>query len=86
MFTTFFDWLSRSVQNALNILSTIYQNSIMAPFFNLLLVIVALGVIIKFILSPLLGTSLAGASDKVKDKAKDNVSFIKNAKDAGDYF
>lgn len=71
MFTTFFDWLSRSVQNALSILSTIYQNSIMSPFFNLLLVIVALGVIIKFILSPLLGTSLSGASDKVRKEKED---------------
>lgn len=71
MFTTFFDWLSRSVQNALSILSTIYQNSIMAPFFNLLLVIVALGVIIKFILSPLLGTSLSSASDKVRKEKED---------------
>lgn len=71
MFTTFFDWLSRSVQNALSILSTIYQNSIMAPFFNLLLVIVAFGVIIKFILSPLLGTSLSGSSDKVRKEKED---------------
>lgn len=64
MITNFWNWIYQSVTAAVNTLSAIYQNSEFAPFFNLLLVVVGIGVIIKFILSPLLGSSLSSASDK----------------------
>lgn len=71
MITNFWNWMYSSVQAAISYLTTIYQNSEMSPFFNLLLVVVGTGVIIKFILSPLLGSTLSGASDKAKKRAKD---------------
>lgn len=86
MITNFWNWIYTSVNNAISILTTIYSNSEFAPFFNLLLVVVAIGVIIKFILSPLLGTSLSGASDKAGKDIEKTRNFINNTHDAGDYF
>lgn len=71
MITNFWNWMYQTVQSAINTLNTIYSNSEFSPFFNLLLVVVGIGVIIKFILSPLLGTSLSGASDKAHKASKD---------------
>lgn len=70
MITNFWNWMYQTVQAAINTLNTIYSNSEFAPFFNLLLVIVGIAVIIKFILSPLLGTSLSSASDKAQRSSK----------------
>lgn len=70
MITNFWNWMYQTVQSAINTLNTIYSNSEFTPFFNLLLVVVGIGVIIKFILSPLLGTSLSGASDKAQRASK----------------
>lgn len=70
MITNFWNWMYQTVQAAINTLTTIYQNSEFTPFFNLLLVVVGIGVIIKFILSPLLGSSLSGASDKAVKSSK----------------
>lgn len=66
MIQNFWNWIYTSVNNAISILTTIYSNSEFSPFFNLLLVVVGIGVIIKFILSPLLGTALDKGSDKMK--------------------
>lgn len=71
MITNFWNWMYQTVQSAINTLNTIYSNSEFSPFFNLLLVVVGIGVIIKFILSPLLGTSLSGASDKAHRASND---------------
>lgn len=71
MITNFWNWMYQTVQTAINTLTTIYQNSEFTPFFNLLLIVVGIGVIIKFILSPLLGASLSGASDKAKNRPRD---------------
>lgn len=64
MITHFWNWIYQSVNNAISILTTIYRNSEFSPFFDLLLVVVGIGVIIKFILSPLLGMGFIGSSDK----------------------
>lgn len=72
MIQHFWDWMFTTVRAAIQTLTTIYQNSEFSPFFDLLLVVVGIGVIIKFILSPLLGTSLSGASDKAaKNRPRD---------------
>lgn len=82
MITNFWNWIYQSVQSAINTLNTIYSNSEFSPFFNLLLVVVGIGVIIKFILSPLLGSSLSSSSDK----AKKDVEWVKNYRSEADYF
>lgn len=68
MITNFWDWMYTSVNNALSVLNTLYNNSTMKPFFDLLLVIVGIGVIMKFILAPLLGFGIVGASDRAADE------------------
>lgn len=71
MITNFWTWLFSSVTNAVNMLNTFYNNSTMKPFYNLLLAVVGIGVIIKFVLAPLMGISLTGASDKVRTKIRE---------------
>ena len=72
MITNFWNWIYTSVNNAISILTRIYQNSEISPFFDLLLVVVGIGVIIKFILSPILGSSLSKASDRAsKERPRD---------------
>lgn len=79
MITNFWNWISTSVQNGLNMLNTIITNSEISPFIDLLLVVVGIGVIIKFILAPLLGLGFIGASDKAVDQYenKRNAQFSK---------
>lgn len=69
MITTFWTWLTSSVTNAVNILSTLVSNTIMAPFFNLFLVVIALMVIVKYILKPIFGGG--SGSDKAKKKGEE---------------
>lgn len=76
MITNFWNWLYSSVGNAVNTLSLLYQNSTLNPFFNLLLAVVGIGVIIKFVLSPLIGITLNAGSDKVNKKIKQGVNSL----------
>lgn len=72
MITHFWDWLYTSVGSAISTLNRMVQSSELSPFFALLLVVVGIAVIIKYILSPLLGSSLSKASDEArKDIPKD---------------
>ena len=64
MISNFWNWLYASVNNGVNILNTIIHNEEISPFIALLLVVLGIGVIIKFILAPLLGLGFIGASDK----------------------
>lgn len=68
MITNFWNWLYQAVNNAISILNTMYQNSTFQPFFQLLIVIVAVGVVMKYIVWPMLGSS---GSDKAKKKKED---------------
>lgn len=68
MINNFWTWMTSSVQNAVNLLQTMYNNTTLRPFFDLLLVVLGLGVIIKFILAPLLGIGIIGGSDKAEDQ------------------
>lgn len=69
MINTFWNWIYDSVSAALNVLTTIVSNETFAPFFNLFLVVVAVGVIMKFIVKPMLGNT---GSDKVKGEKEDD--------------
>lgn len=64
MIENFWNWIYQSVTSALNVFNTIYANETFAPFFNLLLVIVGVAVVMRFIVRPMLGNS---GSDKVKE-------------------
>lgn len=68
MITQFWNWLYTSVSNALNILNTMYSNATMKPFFDLLIIIVAVGVIMRYIIMPMVGDR---GSDKAKRKDED---------------
>lgn len=68
MIDNFWTWIYNSVNAALSTLNTIYENETMNPFFNLFLVVVAIAVIMKFIVQPMLGNS---GSDKVKGSKED---------------
>lgn len=68
MITNFWNWIFQSVNQAVSVLNTMYTNSIFTPFFNLFLVIIATGVIIRFIIKPLIGGS---GSDKAHKKKGD---------------
>lgn len=63
MIEAFWNWIFTSVNAALNVFNTIYQSSYFAPFFNLLLIVVGVAVVMRFIVKPLLGNT---GSDKVK--------------------
>lgn len=76
MINTFWNWIVSTVTNAVNTLNSLYNNSTLHPFFELLLVIVGIGVILKFILFPLLGISYMGASDKVDKSIKKGVKSL----------
>lgn len=77
MITNFWNWLTTAVTNATSVLSTMYSNSTMRPFFDLLLIVAGIGVVIKFILAPLLGIGIgfignaAGSSDRAQNKKED---------------
>lgn len=84
--TYMWDWIYRSVSNAVQTLTRIYQNSTMAPAFDLFLVVLSIGVVLKFIVLPLFGLSLSSGSDQVKKNAKETKDFVQNTHDVGDYF
>lgn len=63
MIDTFWNWMFTSVNAALSTFNTIYQNQYFQPFFNLLLVVVGVAVVMRFIIRPMLGNT---GSDKVK--------------------
>lgn len=65
MIEEFWNWLYSSVNAALSTFNTIYNNSMFTPFFNIFLVVIGIGVIMKFIIRPMLGNS---GSDKVKEE------------------
>lgn len=66
MIENFWNWMYQTVGSALNTLNLMYSNSTMKPFFDLLIVIIGVAVIIRFIIKPMLGSS--GSSDKAKRK------------------
>lgn len=70
MINTFWDWIITTVSAAAQTLTNLYNNSMLNPFFNLLLVVVGVAVILKYILFPLFGISYSGASDMVNKAAK----------------
>lgn len=76
MITNFWNWLYSSVTNAVNTLNVFYTNSELKPFYNLLLAVVGIAVILKYVLRPLLGISLTGASDKVNNSIKKGVNSL----------
>lgn len=69
MIGQFWNWLYTSVSNALSMLNTMYSNSTMRPFFDLLIVIIAVGVIMRYIVMPMIGDR---GSDKAKRKDKED--------------
>lgn len=79
MITEFWNWIFATVQNAVNTLNTFYNNTMFRPFFDLFLVVVGIGVIMKFIIHPLIASGFVGESDKaakrydtkMKNKAQD---------------
>lgn len=79
MITNFWNWFYASVNNGVNMLNTIIHNNEVAPFIALLLAVVGIGVIIKFILAPLLGLGFIGASDKAESnyEKKRNAQFAR---------
>lgn len=70
MITTFWNWIITTVTAAAQTLTNLYNNSILNPFFNLLLVVVGLAVVLKYILFPLFGISYSGASDMVDKRVE----------------
>lgn len=79
-------WIYTSVSNAVSTLNTIYTNSTMRPAFDILIVVIATGALLKFIILPLFGLSLSAGSDIAKKKTKETRDFVNNTHDAGDYF
>lgn len=63
MIETFWNWIFTSVNAALSVFNTIYSNQYFQPFFNLLLIVVGVAVVMRFIVKPMLGNT---GSDKVK--------------------
>jgi len=68
MIVNFWNWIIQSVSAAAETLENIYSNSIMQPFFNLFIVVIATIAIVKFIIMPLTGGT---GSDKAKKKKED---------------
>lgn len=67
MINTFWTWMYQTVNSALSTLNTMYTNSVMKPFFDVLIVVIATMVVIHFIIKPLVGGH-SGASDKANRK------------------
>lgn len=63
-------WIISSVSNAVSTLQTIYENETMAPAFDILIVVIATGALLKFIILPLFGLSISAGSDIVKKKSR----------------
>lgn len=79
-------WIYSSVTNAVNVLNTMYNDSTMKPAFDILIVVIATGVLLKFIILPMFGLTISTGSDIVRKKSKETKTFIQNTHDAGDYF
>ena len=79
-------WIYSSVTNAVNVLNTMYTNSTMKPAFDILIVVIATGALLKFIILPMFGLSISAGSDVVKKEGKKTKDFIQNTHDMGDYF
>ncbi len=71
MITYFWNWMYQTVNSALSTLNTMYNNTIMKPFFDILIVVIATMVVIHFIIKPLIGGS-SGSSDKAKRKDEED--------------
>lgn len=63
----FWSWLTTALNFVLNLLNRIFSNSVLTPFFKLLIVVFAFGIIFKFVIIPVFGS---GASDKAGKKKK----------------
>lgn len=78
MINNFWNWILQSTNNALNILNRMVNDSTLAPFFALFLVVFATAMIMKFIVFPLL-LGGSGASDLAEDiKYKNKKRYRQN--------
>lgn len=64
MITEFWNWMFSTVTQAVNTLNTFYNNTMFRPFFDLFLVVLGVGVIMKFIIHPLIASGFVGESEK----------------------
>lgn len=79
-------WITSSVSNAVSTLNQMYNNQTMRPAFDILIVVIATGALLKFIILPMFGLSISTGSDVVKKKGKETREFVQNTHDMGDYF